>query len=65
MADIADFLATAQRLEMIMSKTMSRVVPGLAVAAAIAAGKPHPPQATRRKRHAACSRSASNREFVG
>src|SRR5215467_5760299 len=37
MAEIADFIATAQRLEMIMSKTMSRVVPGLALAAAIAA----------------------------
>jgi len=37
MPDIADFFATAQRLEMIMNKTMSRVVPGLALAAAIAA----------------------------
>ena len=30
MAKIADFVTTAQPLEMIMSKTMSRVVPGLA-----------------------------------
>jgi cytochrome c len=37
MAKNADFLATAQTLEMIMSKTMSRLVPGLALAAAIAA----------------------------
>ena len=37
MAKIADFLTTAQRVEMIMSKTMSRVVPGLALAAAIGA----------------------------
>lgn len=37
MAKIADFLTTAQPLEMIMSKTMSRVVPGLALAATIGA----------------------------
>jgi cytochrome c len=37
MAKIADSLRTTQRLEMIMSKTMSRVVPGLALAAAIGA----------------------------
>ena len=35
MAKIADFLTTAQRMD--MSKTMSRVVPGLALAAAIGA----------------------------
>jgi cytochrome c len=37
MAKIADFLTTAQRMEMIVSKTMSRVVPGLALAAVICA----------------------------
>ena len=37
MANIADFLRTTHRLEMIMSKTMSWVVSGLAIAAAIGA----------------------------
>jgi cytochrome c len=37
MAKIVDFLTTPQRLEMIMSKIMCRVVPGLALAAAIGA----------------------------
>jgi mono/diheme cytochrome c family protein len=33
MAKFADFLTTAQRMEMIVSKTMRRVVPGLVLAA--------------------------------
>jgi cytochrome c len=37
MANIADPLRTTQRLEMIMSKTMSCVIPGMALAAAIGA----------------------------
>jgi cytochrome c len=37
MAKIADFLTTAQRMEMIVSKAMSRIVPGLALAAVICA----------------------------
>jgi cytochrome c len=37
MAKIADPLRTTQRLEMIMSKTMSCVIPGMAFAAAIGA----------------------------
>ena len=37
MAKIADFLTTAPRIEMLVSKTQSRVVPGLALAAAICA----------------------------
>jgi cytochrome c len=37
MAKIADFLTTAQRMEMIVSKTMRRVVPGLVLAAAVCA----------------------------
>jgi cytochrome c len=35
MAKIADFLTTAKRVEIIMSKTMSPVVPGVALAAVI------------------------------
>src|SRR5436309_9044199 len=37
MANIADPLRTTQRLEMIMSKTMNYVIPGMAFAAAIVA----------------------------
>jgi cytochrome c len=37
MTNIADPLRTTQRLEMIMSKTMSCVIPGMALAAAIGA----------------------------
>ena len=37
MAKISDFLATAQRMEVIMGKAMRRVVPGLAIAVAMCA----------------------------
>jgi len=37
MAKIADSLTTAQRMEMIVSKTMRRVVPGLVLAAVVCA----------------------------
>jgi len=35
MAKIPDFLTTAQRMEMIVSKTMKPVVPGLVLAAVV------------------------------
>jgi cytochrome c2 len=57
---VTEFLITAQRREMIMSKTMSRVVPGLALAVAIVAST----AAIRSKAEAAGDAAAGEHVFA-